>query len=190
MAPLPLQNPDVTKNRGGGICHFLNLQEDNVRFILLAVFLYVYLFIGAFMFQALEENGENKIRRDFQTLYDEFIRNFTNCYYPSPSTHIPSEVLKNKKFNFASVVGDLSNAPIPSSTSAQDKIDEVEIQRSERAGLGEDISRESRKATEPYRVTLDGLHELLFAYGNATQAGMVWKRKRWDWVGRSLRILF
>ncbi|XP_021945094.1 potassium channel subfamily K member 13 [Folsomia candida] len=168
MAPLPLQNPDVTKNRQGGICHFLNLQEDNVRFILLAIFLYVYLAMGAFIFQACEESGENKTRRDFQDLYDEFVRNFTRCYYPTPSKDTMGlQVTKDNKYTFGGGVD------IGANTTLLTSVDDVKSVDSE----------ESSSRSEPYRITLDGLHELLFAYGNATQAGMVWKRKRWDWVG-------
>lgn len=162
MAPLPL-NPDVTKNRQGGFCHFLNLQEDNVRFVLLAVLLYVYLAIGACIFQAVEEQSEDKMRRDFQAIYEEFIRNFTNCYYPPPPLFFDSssDNLSENKLVFAS------------SANPQDLVTN-----------GEDVeSQKEVREARPYQVTLNGLHELLFAYGNATQAGVLWKRKRWDWVG-------
>lgn len=178
MAPLPLQNPDLSKNRQGGICHFLNLQEDNIRFILLAFLLYIYLAIGAFIFQAVEETGENNMRQDFQRLYDEFIQNFTNCYYPLDAP--PPDLLKGKTFSFGDFSGTQTENDDTTDTSVDDRDEDLEEMGFMKSASEEYARNEN---DDPFLIALDGLHELLFAYGNATQAGMVWKRKRWDWVG-------
>lgn len=169
MAPLPLQhNPDLPKNRQGGICHFLNLQEDNIRFMLLAVFLYVYLAFGAFVFQAVEEEGENKMRKDFEILYNEFVRNLTTCYSVPVNTYRDVE---DKRFDFGSGQMDLRQLP----TSVKNSSLSIEDENFNRT--------QGSVSPEPFYVNLDGLHKLLFAYGNATQTGVLWKRRRWDWFG-------
>jgi len=262
MAPQLKITPDIEKNRQGGICHFLNLQEDNVRFILLAVLLYIYLAIGAFIFQAIEEAGETKMRKDFEILYNEFIHNLTHCYdipmrsgetedWSSRTFGFPLDDVTESSFDDGGFNGDDKSKMSTSGGSDSDFISsgndnnnmmgaqlkavstlllqsyssvgplsnsfssgrggsiingtgnggreshglnyygESRLTRSDLSGGSGGGSSGSKDANVhlplaqegPFLVTLDGLHELLYAYGNATQAGVLWKRKRWDWVG-------
>jgi hypothetical protein len=247
MAPPQLRSPVIEKNRQGGICHLLNLQEDNMRFILLALLLYIYLAIGAFIFQAIEEVGETKMRKDFETLYNEFIQNLTQCYdvpilekdekrtfgfgldtsqgsesvvvsgvddlvdkisggnvdvFSSGSGYYGGNGHNNRSgysntgdfkavstllFQSSSISSlsqsSLAGRVINESGSVSQISDSSESRSRLRQTEGSGGRDSSRTHHQPFLITLDGLHELLFAYGNATQAGVLWKRKRWDWVG-------
>jgi len=58
-------------------CQMLHLTEENIRFLLLAIILYIYLCLGAFIFQAFEEEAEIEMRESFHSLYAEFRENLT-----------------------------------------------------------------------------------------------------------------
>lgn len=126
-------NPEALRNRQVGLCQFLHFTEENVRFVLLAVFLYIYLCIGATIFQAVEEPAETQHRISYELIYNEFIGNLT--------------VLND---NAA-----LSFHPNPKSLI---------------------------NGREAVFISEQELLQLLYAYGNATRAG-VYGAKRWNWVG-------
>jgi len=68
---------EVQRNRQVSLCQILHLTEENIRFVLLAIFLYIYLCIGASIFQAVEEQAENQMRENYETLYTGFRRNLS-----------------------------------------------------------------------------------------------------------------
>lgn len=76
-APSTVPVQDTQRNRQVSLCQILHLTEENIRFVLLAVFLYVYLCIGAFVFQAVEEQAENQMRENYEIIYNEFRRNLS-----------------------------------------------------------------------------------------------------------------
>jgi len=158
MAPLPLvAEMQIPQNRKVGICRFLHLQEENIRFVLLALFLFIYLAFGALLFQHMEHELETKIRNEFFHAYRNFIHNFTTL---SPSTY--GAVVDDETLYYSLIANTCNFRVLNNSGAAQDSV----------------IST----WPEPL-VTIEALHQLLFAYGNATQAGVLWKRTHWDFVG-------
>ena len=74
---VPATNPEAYRNRQAGLCQFLHFAEENIRFVLLAVFLYMYLCIGATIFQAVEEPTEIRRRIEYDLIYNEFVANLS-----------------------------------------------------------------------------------------------------------------
>lgn len=124
--------PSIRSQQPVNNCHVLPLTEENIRFMLLGLILYLYLCMGAFIFQALEEDPETEMREGFFALYYEFRQNLT-----------------------------LLN---------------------EEVGLLHDSNTEFQEKYPPFQISEDDLLRLLYAYGNATKAG-VFQRQHWDWVG-------
>ncbi|CAL8111166.1 unnamed protein product [Orchesella dallaii] len=222
MATLPVTNPDVPPTRQPGLCQFLNMKEENIRFILLAVLLFVYLAVGAFLFQAVEESAEKKIREDFATLYDQFVRNLTGLHSITFGFDTADESGSGNDFSVSpngilgggntarDVVSENGSSSIYGSSSANSSgadsylygqsyaADNINTNKStlsdswnsnniHSSSSVSDKSTSSLGRAERFYArqppSIDNLHELLFAYGNATQAGVIWKRRRWDYVG-------
>ena len=55
-----------------GCCNLLHLQEENSRFLLLAVVLIVYMVFGALVFHILERETEQKNRQKYRNIFDNF----------------------------------------------------------------------------------------------------------------------
>jgi len=68
---------ECLRNRQVSLCQILHLTEENIRFVLLAIFLYIYLCIGAFIFQAIEESAETQMRLNYEILFNDFMHNLT-----------------------------------------------------------------------------------------------------------------
>lgn len=130
---IPASNPEVFRNRQARLCQFLHFTEENIRFVLLAVFLYIYLCIGATIFQAVEEPTEIRRRIEYDLIYNEFVANLNLLNENAALVFHP------------------------------DHIDLIH-------------NRESIFVSE------QDLLNLLYAYGNASRAG-IHGAKRWDWVG-------
>ncbi len=85
-----------------GLCQVLHLTEENIRFVLLALLLYIYLCIGACIFQAVEEDAENQMRDNYDIIYNDFTLNLSllnegallspsDSYDSDPAFHVISE---------------------------------------------------------------------------------------------------
>lgn len=220
MATLPITNPDVPPSRQTGLCQFLNMKEENIRFILLAVLLFLYLAVGAFVFQAAEEPAEKKLRDDFVTLYYQFVHNLTGLHSLAFGFDGENNDSNNNDFSGASSSGAAQNAGdgggsngvidnfISNNSNNGGNRSSANIinadgmynvnnnKNNNRSAVTElwnsnrhqfiDKSTSSSSAETFYArqpPSIESLHELLFAYGNATQAGVIWKRRRWDYVG-------
>lgn len=188
------------------------MKEENIRFILLAVLLFLYLAVGAFVFQAVEQPAEKKIRDDFVNLYDQFVRNLTGLHSINFGSENHNSVNNNNGFN-ASLYGGPDSRSVGKDNFSSSFIDgeERRYNFNNLSNINSNSSANSSIFTEPWNSngrtatgvdkstssfvdsidmfyarqppSIDNLHELLFAYGNATQAGVIWKRKRWDYVG-------
>ncbi|CAG2113794.1 unnamed protein product [Medioppia subpectinata] len=61
-----------------GCCTALHLNEDNSRFLLLALVLIVYMILGAILFHILERDAELKARQKYWKIYDKFRLKYRN----------------------------------------------------------------------------------------------------------------
>ena len=101
----------MTKRNRRGWCTALHLQEENARFLLLAVVLIIYLLFGATIFHYLEKDGEDIAREKYWKTFNDFVNKYKRV------------------------------------------------------------------------VNISDIELLLYEYGNATTAGLVGKRQRWDFFG-------
>jgi hypothetical protein len=136
-----------------GCCSVLHLTEDNARFILLAIVLVLYMLAGAVLFQYLEGEAEMNMAREFWHTYSDFRRHYL---------FLLMQVGNN--------TSDPSNETIRIS-SAEISDDDGSQQQNSSQSLDQD------------ELDMDKVHQLLYAYGNATSAGIIHKTRRWDFAG-------
>jgi hypothetical protein len=136
-----------------GFCTLLHLTEDNARFLLLAIVLVLYMLAGAALFQYLESDAELRMTREFWRIYSDFRRHYL--------------FLLMQVANSTGSHGNGTNC-----TSCDEAV--------------QDSSQEQQIASECIvhnEMYMNRVHQLLYAYGNATSAGIIHKRRRWDFPG-------
>jgi hypothetical protein len=66
----------MARRSRGGCCTALHLQEENSRFILLAVVMILYMLFGATIFYYLESDGEERARQRYWISYHSFMKKY------------------------------------------------------------------------------------------------------------------
>jgi len=66
----------MARRSRGGCCTALHLQEENSRFLLLAVVMILYMLFGATVFHYLERDGEERARQRYWNSYENFKKKY------------------------------------------------------------------------------------------------------------------
>lgn len=64
----------MARNNHHGCCALIHLQEDNARFILLAIVMVLYMLTGAGIFMFLERDNETIEKTKYQKIIDDFYK--------------------------------------------------------------------------------------------------------------------
>ncbi|CAG7816796.1 unnamed protein product, partial [Allacma fusca] len=93
-------------NRGTGLWQLLKCKEENLRIFVLGIAIYIYLALGAWMFQAVEQRRENQVRSHWNSHYDRFLGQFSR----DNDTEATIAVTQNDLEDFLSAYGDAIKA--------------------------------------------------------------------------------
>lgn len=167
----------MLRNRQTGLCQMLQLKEENVRFVLLAVFLYIYLVLGALVFQNIEQSREKEMKTAWGNLYQQFLTNFSI---------LPEELQLEH--------GDENGNGNGDHYLDQDNENDQEHQMDQNQNQNQNPITNSNPNPDPISKQLSSssvvirrsdLDKLLHAYGEAAKAGLTGEdsREKWDYTG-------